>query len=47
MTAELLLNGMKANSYKFQFMILSSNSVEDIELKLDENTEKSVKALES
>ena len=42
-------NGMKANPNKFQFMILSPNSADDIELKLDENTtlrsEKSVKAL--
>ena len=42
-------NGMKANPNKFQFMILSPNSADDIELKLDENTtlrsEESVKAL--
>ena len=43
------INGMKANPNKFQLMILSPNSADDIELKLDENTtlrsEKSVKAL--
>ena len=42
-------NGMKANPTKFQFMVLSPNPTDDIELKLDENTilkpEKSVKAL--
>ena len=42
-------NGMKANPNKLQFMILSPNSADDIELKLDENStlrsEKSVKAL--
>ena len=42
-------NGMKANSNKFRFKILSPNSADDIELKLDGNTtlrfEKPVKAL--
>ena len=42
-------NGMKANPTKVQFMVLSPNLTDDIELKLDENTilkpEKSVKAL--
>ena len=42
-------NGMKANPNKFQFMILSPNATDDIELKLDRNTilssERSVKAL--
>ena len=42
-------NGTKANPNKFQFVMLSLNSADDIELKLDENTtfrpEKSVKAL--
>ena len=42
-------NGMKANPNKFQFMILSPNSADDIEVKLDKNatlrSEKSVKAL--
>ena len=31
-------NGMKANPNKFQFMILSPNATDDIELKLDRNT---------
>ena len=42
-------NGIKANPNKFQFMILSTNATDDIELKLDRNTilssERSVKAL--
>ena len=42
-------NGMKANSTKFQFMVLSPNPTDDIEFELDENTilrpQKSVKAL--
>ena len=42
-------NGMKAKPTKFQFMVLSPNPADDIELKLDENTilrpEKTVKAL--
>ena len=42
-------NGMKANPTKFQFIALSPNPTDDIELKLDENTilkpEISVKAL--
>ena len=42
-------NGMKAKPAKSQFMVLSPNPTDDIELKLDENTilrpEKSVKAL--
>ena len=42
-------NGMKANPAQFQFMVLSPNPTDDIELKLDENTilgpEKSAKAL--
>ena len=42
-------NGMKANPNKFQFMILSPNATDDIELKLDRNTilssERSIKAL--
>ena len=31
-------NGMKANPAKFQFMVLSPNRTEDIDLKLNENT---------
>ena len=42
-------NGMKANPNKFEFMILSPNATDHIELKLDRNTiissERSVKAL--
>ena len=42
-------NGMKANPNKFQFIILSPNATDDIELKLDMKTtfssERSVKAL--
>ena len=42
-------NGMKANPNKFQFMFLSPNASDDIELKFDRNTnlnsERSVKAL--
>ena len=40
MTTELLFskNGMKAYHNKYQFMILSPISANDIELKLDENT---------
>ena len=31
-------NGMKANPNKFEFMILSPNATDDIELKLGSNT---------
>ena len=43
--------GMKANPNKFQFMILSPNATDDIELKSDRNTilssERAVKLLAS